>query len=356
MPLPDGVKEVRLYSAVRVATVLRWAASDHPRAPAAALGVVKVARWFEGLRAHLGSLNAYSVGKQLQPGVYTKLSHSNLWSKYAAGKHVPRKVLGKVEEKLCGSRQVVDWPGWRALDVMQPIGTQAVALIRTLNPRIQTACFDKAELKLDRYELRTNADKLLKKLEQRACWDAVAAATIVLRLAHEQGDQQGAHRAGRSLYYLLLMMAVTSSAYWIAPEIFAYFIHFIFPLAATSVVAYDLHHDAMWQRTQWLYEMVLEHEDEGRPLASFGADTRRLRRVFVSPKYGFDRMLGFAPRLKHVASEVDESKRRTLAYLQVFWQWGERVLAHGRRQPMPPEHLVEQLEAAWPTTDTTDQA
>lgn len=355
MRLPDGVKEVRLYSSVRVATVLRWAASDHPRAPSAALGVVKVARWFEGLRAHVGSLNAYSVGKQLQPGAYTKFSHSNLWSKYAAGKHVPRKLLVGVEEKLPGSRQVVDWSGWRALDVTQPIGTQAVALIRTLNPRIQTACFDKAELKLDCYVLRTNAEKLLKNLEQRAGWDAVAAATILLRLAHEQGDQKGAYRAGRSLYYLLLMTAVTSSTYWIAPEVFAYFIYFIFPLAATGVVAYDLHHDAMWQRVQWLYKMVLDQEDEGRPLAGYGAETRRLRRVF-SGRYGFDLMFGFAPRLKLVSPELDEGKRRTLAYLQVLWQWADSVLAQERQQPMFPEHLIVQLEAAWPTAAAADPA
>ncbi|WP_448670204.1 hypothetical protein [Pseudoxanthomonas mexicana] len=187
--------------------------------------------------------------------------------------------------------------------------------------------------------MRTNTEKLLKKLEQRAGWDAVAAVTIVLRLAHEKGDQEGAHRAGRSLYRLLLMMAVTSSAYWIAPEVFAYFIHFIFPLAATSVVAYDLHHDAMWQRTQWLYEMVLEHEDEGRPLAGFGADTRRLRHVF-SHKYGFDLMFGFAPRLKHVAPEVEESKRRPLANVQVLWNWAEGVLAQGRREPIFSKRLV----------------
>ncbi|MFC7521391.1 hypothetical protein ACFQS6_17545 [Xanthomonas populi] len=142
---------------------------------------------------------------------------------------------------MAGSSEILMAAAWDALDISRPVGANADILLKRLGPGIQMAIFDQQALERGRYVRRKATRQVTRRLEGQAGLDSLAALVVLLREAHEAGNQGLAFELGRSLHASLFLATIEGPLWEIAEELFAYFICFIFPLAEDKELAFDLH-------------------------------------------------------------------------------------------------------------------
>lgn len=344
-----SLKRIKPYHEARLKNMLCFAQSDSPRSLKKALNVLRTGVWFEGLRMRLHQSTAYGVGQRLQPHTYRDgIYHHNAWAKYAVGKHLPSaETVYACEQQVPRSSHLLEDPSWDLLDVSRPIGGDGDKLLRRLRPSIQSALFEERALAMGRYVRRTAPVQPLIRLEGQADLQAIAAAVVLLREAHEAGDASRAFDVGRTLHGIMLMAAVVTGLRGIAPELFEYLIRYVFPLASDTFIAFDLDREILNAQADWLRSTIVHMEDNGWTGYVPGGPTRELRRL-LSVDYGFDLRFGLGPRMKLTVplEAASEDARRTVAFNNVAWEWGTSVLAAGRRQALMPEAAIIRMMAA----------
>ncbi|CAD0298702.1 hypothetical protein [Xanthomonas hortorum] len=341
--------QIKDYKLGRVKAVVRLAESNANRSAEKALNVLKVGLWFEGLRARMGRPTAYRLGQVLQPGTYLKGEHHhNLWAKYALGKHVPgAETLRTTEAAMAGSSEILMAAAWDALDISRPVGVSADTLLKRLGPGIQMAIFDQQALERGRYVRRKATRQVTRRLEGQAGLDSLAALVVLLREAHEAGNQGRAFELGRSLHASLFLATIEGPLWEIAEELFAYFICFIFPLAEDKELAFDLHPRIMQRQAFCFSRVVLQLEDAGWDGYLPGGHTRQLRRL-LTIDFGFDLFFGLGPRfrLTQPVEQSSENARRWVAEQDIAWEWGLRTLHAGRRERLMPDEVRDRIAAS----------
>lgn len=200
---------------------------------------------------------------------------------------------------------------------------------------------------MGRYVRRRAPNQPLHRLEGQAGPQAVAAAVILLREAHEAGNRSRAFEIGRSLHSTLLMAVVATRLSGVSLELFEFFIRHNFPMAADKEIALDLDCHVLRAQACWLGQVVLQLEDAGWTGYRPSGRTRELRKV-LSVNYGFDLQFGLNPCLKLIVpgDQASEDARRCVASNNVAWEWGASILHAGRRERLIPDDVSGRMVTA----------
>jgi hypothetical protein len=172
-----------------------------------------------------------SISKGLDAG--GDQNRNSKFLNYFRGQQVPWRSLVDLADKVVpGSswelRQVI----WSALRMDISAREHAHAWMQQLVAPIQVVVMThNNEIRLD------SGRHLLPSLERRASFDALAALTILIRLAHEQGNREFVWQCAHSIMRVLLMIGMELFEYKIATRLFNLYVERIFPLASKRGMA-----------------------------------------------------------------------------------------------------------------------
>lgn len=197
---------------------------------------LKTVFWFFSLHRVTGLETAYALERHFEPAAFGESEHGdpfhkNKWSGYQAGRHVPRIVLSAVEAKLPGANACLSNPLWAALTERSLTANQLEALLATLAPEIQLQVQRRRTSLHPRYPGMTSNHGLAAALERRASLDALAAAVVLLRIAHVKGETAAAYHWGRCLLRIMVMLGELLHAVGIARPLLELIDERVLPLA-----------------------------------------------------------------------------------------------------------------------------
>jgi hypothetical protein len=207
-----------------------------------ALRRLRTIYWFEGLRLDAGVQKAYALGRIVQPETYrkrrnykpkvkkrgmhrqtkvlptdediTEANHNNLWAKYQVGDHAPKPALRqRADAQFPGSALRFTDPLFDAIDPQCLISDRSDALLRHLQPEVVRAVFDNKELSLGLFRRRKSLPQTLNLLEKLSTPDALTALIVLVREAHERGEQERMLAIQQRLYSVFLVVCASSAWY-----------------------------------------------------------------------------------------------------------------------------------------------
>ncbi|WP_157510270.1 hypothetical protein [Lysobacter sp. Root559] len=292
------------------------------------------------------------MGKQVQPSTYKSRSetawpqHHNMWAKYAQGRHLPgSRTISACALRAPGTSEILQTAAWEALDLTHPLGEGGDTLLRRLRPSVQEAVFDKS-LRRGRYQRRSSQLRPLRLLEGEADLDGIAALVVLLREAHEAGNAARAFNIGRSLHSALLMATNRTPLFYIALELFDFFISEVFPLAADEEIAFDLHRDELSEQLLLFSRTALQLEDQEKIGLVDDGPTLEWRKV-LSYHFGFDLHFGLGPRFRLTKPPEEASKdaRNFVSEMAIYRDWGLSALRSGIPQRLIPEEVEKKIRS-----------
>lgn len=356
MSVAKPLKHKESYSSSRAKVVVRWTESTDPGGKKRAVGVLRVADWFEDLRRRTDRISAYAVGKRVTPDTYIDGSdgvaamHHNQWAKYGRGSRLPEKdTLALAEKAYPGSSRRLTAAAWDILELDSPLGDREVPLLRTLSLDVQEAVFVRASLKGAQEPKRRPLPQVLRSLHCVAGLDALAALVVMLRAAHEGKRTDEAFAIGRALHSVLLIAATRRPCLMIASELFEFFRLAIFPMANTDAISFDLDLDEFLAQRNIVCAMKSGLDDTGRFEAEL--ETTRLEADVLAGRFGDDLRYGLAAHWVSVpcAAGADNESAAFVSAMRTARYWGLDVLLTGRRErALPPEIQVALLAASRP--------
>ena len=322
-------------------------------ATAQAIKLLRTSAWFGVLRFRLHASSAYEIGKQLQPSSYNRAYqdgsyHHNLWVKYAKGENNPGpKTVRTAAEKVPDSLVIYQHPLWKALDLTTPLGKQADVMIRSLHTSTQRAIFDPFKLKLYVYKRRSTLHRCLTLLENNASIDALCAAIILLREAHDEGRSGDAFLVGHSLFRILIMASVMSDLSGLGTAFLLYLQKVIFPLATRNGIELELQSDHLLHLAFLFNRTMLQMEDLEKIRVVNGGPTHDWRKI-ITGGFGFDHLYGFQPMYKLASAERSptEDAQRIVRRHEIARQWAYGVLSEFRAEPLMPEEIRLKMASA----------
>lgn len=308
--------------------------------------VLRTRYWFHGLALRTGTWKPYMLEKIFEgPEAFGKSEngdryHKNKWSGYRDGKHVPlQSLIRRTDNSECGkgSAEEINHVAWRTMRSNVVAGEVANNWLREMSVDIQAIVFTTEPFN-SRCERRRINRRLLEMLERRSSLDALACLTILLREAHEQGNQELAHKIGHSLFCVLLIVSTTPQVAAIAEELFDLYCERIFPLASWNGFRYAVEDIDFYDMTLYLRALV-----ESVERCTGKGDNAWPNRVQVmcklmAGKYGFDVRFAFLPPLgpDGPSTEAVESICRVRQRLR---KWGVETMASGNSDRFPPAEL-----------------
>lgn len=134
--------------------------------------------------------------------------HHNKWRHYFSGRHRPTDVLTAVEARYPGANDCLRSPLWEALTPLPLTRRQLEDLVLPLRPDIQAIVRRRGTDPRPRRFPRLPMDRgLAEALERRASLDALAAAIIMVRIAHVEGETAAAYWWGRHVLRIMMMIS-----------------------------------------------------------------------------------------------------------------------------------------------------
>ncbi|MEN1929405.1 hypothetical protein WCE37_10485 [Luteimonas sp. MJ250] len=324
----------------------------------AAIDILRSAAWFEHVREYLQKNvdrkyeTPYAIGKFIQPETYGGVSpgfyNHNMWPKYAAGLHCPgQATLAAVEKVVPGATAIYDASVWAMLNIVNPVGDQIDAGLRTLQVGVQESLYVRKLLGFDRYQRRKVGQGMLSSLEGHAIGlDSLAAAVLLLKEACEAGDSKQRFRVGLSLHRILLMTCVSTPVLSYRLPLIAYFSLFVFPLASSDSLVIDVPINEFYEMTSLLSAYVAILEDHGVIRGENAGPTRERRRMLAGD-LGMDMQFGFMPRLKVAPGCQDPRAAGHVASQTIGKDWGLSVLRRYGYVDFPPESIQLDMKTAY---------
>lgn len=174
---------------------------------------LKTVFWAYSLQ-HLTGLPApRALEKHFEPETFRRNKqgepfNNNKWRHYFAGRHEPTKVLDKVAAKYGHANACLDSPLWTALEPRAWTRSELEGLILPLAPDIQAIIRRRGtDPRPPRFPGMPMDRRLAEALERRASFDALAAAIIMVRIAHVEGESAAAFDWGRYVLRIMLMLS-----------------------------------------------------------------------------------------------------------------------------------------------------
>lgn len=213
--------------------------------------------WFHSLGIHLGTLVPQDIQRAIAPDTQDENSkdrknQNNKFLGYQRGEHVPQARLVQDAEKVVPrSSQALNHPLWKVLRGKGSIRKSALQWVHQLDREVQTAVlgpFNQIDSGASRHTLGA--------LERRASLDSLAALTILLRLRHEEGEQEWVPLYARSIFRVLLMIGPHLEDYGVADKVFQLFVQRVFCLAVPEQACMDLANYKYVEYSHLLVELV----------------------------------------------------------------------------------------------------
>lgn len=276
----------------------------------------RVLLWYDWLSDHSNGASSYALEKQLIPEGFARsteggLSHRNRMARYAQGKHVPRaELVGRVEQIYPGSRALLEHPYWDIIDPNSNVQADSKTWLSALGPDVHQIIFNPhpgaVELVLRRCKVN---HVMLRKLENRGTFEALAALALLVREALEAGDEKRAFDCAHSFWRVLLLI--------VSQVPFFYHRSALCKLAGEALLDRVVYQgervaiaDAPIEDFEWfLRGYCLAREDEGKLKPDWQSWVRE-RLLLIRGKKGFD--LRHALRIPTEAT--DELKGDTPRY------------------------------------------
>lgn len=174
---------------------------------------LKTVFWAFSLQARTGLASPRALERFFEPETFRKNRdgrpfNNNKWRHYFAGRHVPEVILDKVEARYAGANACLNSPLWPALTLQRLTKRQLEDLVLRLAPDIQAIVRRRGtDPRPRRFPGLTMDRGLASMLERRASLDALAAAVIMVRIAHLEGESAAAFDWGRHVLRILLMLS-----------------------------------------------------------------------------------------------------------------------------------------------------
>lgn len=187
--------------------------------------------WFHWLGIRLGTVVPREIQRAIAPetldldrdGIPIR---NNKFLGYQRGDHLPHAALVLQAEKVVPrSGRALNHPLWKILRSKGSIRKSAQQWINELDREIQTVMlgpFNKIVGGANRHTLGA--------LERRASLDSLAALTILLRLHHEENEQEWVWLYAQSIFRVLLMIGPQFDDYGIAERVFQLYVERVFSL------------------------------------------------------------------------------------------------------------------------------
>lgn len=294
--------------------------------------------------------------RRLEPEAFgfTKNDHlpfrRNKWTYYRVGRHTPRpEFVSEISTRCSGYTTDFDHVLWDVLRTERPVLPNTDQWIRRLEPTVQILLREK---KVARGTSRVRVHKLGKRqltmLERRASLDVLACLTVLLREAHEEGNQKYAFELGERVCRVLVMIGDTLNGHGIAQPLHEFYELVILPLAVfrgmrptlagidfmelvghLSHRMYHLHHVDTWSLSLEAY--------------------RAYQQKIISGDYGFDylHLLNPIPRPVDLSPPLDNPLYRSWQAENALRLWAlnaQRTFSH---EQFPPDDLYREAMDAY---------
>lgn len=270
------------------------------------------------------------------------VSYPGKWKGYETEQHEPKaRTLDKVEQLSPGSTRELRHPIWEVLRLDDPNVMKSDAFLYRLDPPTQAVVF-KTKLNKDApYTYRTSIKSrlLLVKLERTPSLDSLACLTWLLREASEK-QCESAVDIGRSIHYVLLMLAVELHKLKIGVRLLSLYVARILPLAAPRY--HRMHYTAAdylelsCELNLLAVTSFMRNNEERHSRAQFDKRMNDL----LSCKYGFNVCFALGPfyaldeRAGRIPQRVIERHERQVA----IRRWGrEHLFNSDIDSRLPPE-------------------
>ena len=213
--------------------------------------------WFQWLGIRLGTLVPREIQRAIAPETLGldkagEPIRNNKFLGYQRGEHVPQARLVQDAEKVVPwSSQALNHPLWKVLRGKGSIRKSALQWVHQLDREVQAVVlgpFNQIVGGASRHTLGA--------LERRASLDSLTALTILLRLCHEEGEQEWVWLYARSIFRVLLMIGPHLEDYGVADKVFQLFVQRVFCLAVPEKQCMDLTNYKYVEFSHLLAELV----------------------------------------------------------------------------------------------------
>jgi hypothetical protein len=315
-------------------------------------GALKTVFWAFSLQARTGLMTPYALERFFEPDAFGETTdgdrfHYNKWPGYFAGRHEPVKVLAAVEAKCPGANGCLSSPLWAALTDRPLTRLQLEALILPLEPGVQSLVRRRgpwphpAHPQGSRFEHR-----LAEALERRASLDALAAAVILLRIAHAEGATALAFQWGRHVLRIMVMLSELLHEGGVARA--------LLELIEERVLQLARHDGAQPGFPRGTFAEIGRHfasamrRIDGKPFESMTqAERQAARQSRLGFRAGFDYFYAFNPIRVLADSDAGALGEQVLATPDAWLHtWALNMLAMGGHRDPPPA-LVRAGEDLW---------
>jgi len=310
--------------------------------------------WFHGLRIRTLPKTLYQLEKRLEPEAFGESRNGvryrrNKWRNYQAGRHTPPGAfVAKIEERCEGSRLEFGHVLWDVLRLEHSATRHAGEWIQRLEPKVQSLLWQKPKkFSAARIRHRALGVRKLTLLERHAGLDALACLTLLLREAHETGNDSYAFELSRWLCRMLVLTGGELQGHGIGRPLHEFYELRILPLGELRGLRYSLIGVAFWELIGWLSH-ALYHLDGVKLSTLTQEQTCRLEQRILSGEYGFD----YFYLLNPVSLPVDLSLPvdHPLGQLWVAEQnlrfWALNARRNWTNERFPPNELLAAAAAA----------
>jgi hypothetical protein len=314
---------------------------------------LKAVFWAYSLQELTGSASPRALERLFEPETFRKNAagqpfNHNKWRHYFAGRHEPIAALDKVAAKFPGANACLESPLWAALTPRPLTRRQLDNLILPLAPDIQAIVRRRGtEPRSPRFPGMSMDRGLAEALERRASFDALAAAIIMVRISHVEGESSAAFDWGRHVLRILLMLSEMLHNGGIARP--------LLELVEERVLALAWHDGARPGYPAGSFFRLAQHYVQGLGQMHRSWMTRKQRQApgqcLLSIEYGWDCFYAFGPLRITVEGAPDRPEDRQFATPDIWLHtWALNMLEIGRHRDAPPDAVVAGLDL-WASRD-----
>lgn len=313
---------------------------------------LKTVFWAFSLQARTGLTTGYALERYFEPDAFGQNAkgdryHRNKWPGYLAGRIDPKKVLPAVEAKCPGANDCLSSPLWAALTDRPLTRRQLDALILPLEPDVQALVRRRSPSPRPIHPPGSRMDhRLAEALERRASLDALAAAVILLRIAHAEGATALAFQWGRHVLRIMVMLSELLHEGGIARP--------LLELIEERVLRLARHDGAQPGFPRGTFAEIGRHfasamrRIDGKPFESMTqAERQAARQSRLGFRAGFDYFYAFNPIRVLADSGAGALGEQVLATPDAWLHaWALNMLAMGGHRDPPPA-VVRAGEDLW---------
>jgi hypothetical protein len=201
-------------------------------------------------------------------------------------------------------------------------------------------------LKYGVHRRRKSLARVLRGLERQEPFNALWAAIVLLREAHNRGEHAQAFTIGGSIYRTMLIACATSPGFSIGEELVLAIAELVLPLASSQGCVHASCVGDVIEQSRWLLVKISRLEDDMQ-IGMFPTDTWDAASRILRGEYGDHLRFGMRPRL---ALDRDVAMPSLETRVLILWHdtlrsWGWDVLKRRDVERFVPLPVVLEIKS-----------